>query len=321
VYVPLRETTPKRLAGTRVIRIAHVAALAIGAILLATSLTTTIAEDHLVLEAETSPTLDELHAELARHPFDYYGYALVAESMMRANQPGAVRLLNHALVLHPTDPGLHLAAARILVTAKHADQAAIEYAAALPAARDQRRIFAEIAQRFPPDLAAIAIPADVEMIDTWLKTLADLRRDDIALAWLEHVVLLKPQALLACERLFTLATQHANLAAIDTVKQRCAEYQPSQEDRLALAKVLHARHSNSDVVPLLADVESWQGRSDQKVEAWLLLCDTQIELASYDEAKHCLRQLDGTGLATPDVAHAIANDLERVDELATGSAR
>jgi O-antigen ligase len=314
VYVPLRETTPKRLAATRSIRIAHIVTLALGALLLTTSITKPIAEDHAELEARTDVSFDELRGTLARHPFDYYGYARLAESMLRANQPGAVRLLNHALVLHPTDPGLHLAAARMLYAAKHRDQAAIEYAAALPAARDQRHIFSEIAQRFSPDIAATAIPPDVVMIDSWMRTLAELDRDDITLAWLEHVVLLKPQALHACERLFTLATQRVDLAAIEIVKQRCVEYQPSQEDRLALAKVLHDKHDDAAIVPLLSDVESWQGRSDEKIDAWLVRCDAQIALAKYADAKHCLRQLDGTGIVPPELAPKLADALERADE-------
>jgi hypothetical protein len=314
VYVPLRETLPQRLVATRAARIVHVAALAGGALLLATSVTTPIAEDHRALEARSEISADDLRGTLSRHPFDYYGYARLAESMMRANQPGAVKLLNHALVLHPTDPGLHLAAARMLFAAKHSDQAAIEYAAALPAARDQRRIVAEIAQRLSPDVAATALPIDIEMIDAYLKLLAELHRDDISLAWLEHVVLLKPQALHACERLFTLATQRVDLAAIDVVKQRCVEYQPSQEDRLGLAKVLHAKHDDAAIVPLLGDVESWQGRSDEKIDAWLVLCDAQIALAKYADAKHCLRQLDGIGIVPPELAPKLADALERADE-------
>jgi O-antigen ligase len=313
-YVPLRETTPKRLTATRAMRIAHVVALAIGALLLAINITKPIAEDHQELEARDEVIAEDLRGTLTRHPFDYYGYARLAESMRRANQPGAVRLLNHALVLHPTDPGLHLAAARMLFAASHPDQAAIEYAAALPAARDPHRIVAEIVQRLSPDVAATAIPTDVDMIDAWLKSLDDLKRDDIAIMWLEHVALLKPHALHACEQLFRLATQRVDLAAIDIVKQRCTEYQPSQEDRLALAKVLHAKQADAAIVTLLSDVETWQGRSDEKIDAWLVLCDAQIALAKYADAKRCLRELDGTGIVPPELAAKLADGLERANE-------
>ena len=319
-YVPLRETSPRRLAATRVGRLAHVAALVIGALLLASSVTKTIGDDHEALEADPTRAADDL----SRHPFDYYGYARTAELMARSNDPNAVHLLNHALTLHPTDPGLHIAAARMLLAAKHPEQAAIEYAAALPSVRDYHRLLAEITQRLPPAVAALAIPADLVWIDTWLRELDALGRDDVALVWLEHFVLLQPHALHACERLYAWATQRFDLDAIDVMKQRCVDYQPSQDDRVALARVLHAKHADAAIVPLLGDVESWQGRSDQKVEAWKMLCDAQLELAKFDDAKRCLRRLDGTGIVPPELSSTIAEELERVDEgqraLAAGSA-
>jgi hypothetical protein len=136
-------------------------------------------------------------------------------------------------------------------------------------------------------------------------------------------VLLQPHAFHACEKLFALATQRADLSALDVLKQRCVDYQPSEEDRLALARVLHAKHADNAIEPLLRDVESWQGRADQKLEAWHLLCQAQLELASYSEAKHCLRQLDASGMVTQELAAKIADELERIDEgqraLAAGS--
>jgi len=309
-YVPLRETSPPRLAAMRGVRVVHIAALCVAAVLLATSLTTTIADDHQALERDASRATDDV----SRHPFDYYGYARLAEASARANDASAVRLLNHALVLHPTDPGLHIAAARMLYSTKHPEQAAIEYAAALPSARDQSKLIAEIAQRFPPPIAATALPADLMWLDKWLHTLDELHRGDIAITWLEHVVLLQPHALHACERLYELATQRADLAALDMLRHRCIDYLPSQDDRIALARVLHGQHDDAAIVPLLGDVESWQSRNDAKLEAWQLLCDAQIALAKYADAKRCLRRLDSTGIVPPDIAHELADKLERIDE-------
>jgi len=320
-YVPLREASPRRLAASRAMRLAHVAALGVGALLLATSATTLIGDDHIALEDD--PQIAS--AEVARHPFDYYGYARIAEVMARTSDANAVRFLNHALALHPTDPGLHLAAARMLYAAKHPEQAAIEYAAALPSARDQHRVLAEIARRFRPDVAATAIPAEPDWVDAWLRILDEQQRDDIAIAWLERVALLQPHAIHACERLYELATRHSDLDAIGVLRQRCVDYQPSQEDRLSLSRVLHAKHDDARVLALLSDVESWQGRSDLKVDSWQLLCDAEIELAHYDDAKHCLRQLDSSGIAPPELSSKLAEKLERIDDaeraLAAGSNR
>ena len=310
VHVPLRETSPRRLAATRVMRIGHVALLGIGAVLLGTSVVTSIADDHLALEADPARALEDV----SRHPFDYYGYARIAETMFRHGDSNAVRLLHHALTLHPTDPGLHIAAARMLYAAKHPDQAAIEYAAALPAARDHRRLLAEIAQRLPPDLAATAIPADPVWLDTWLRTLDDLHRNDVAIAWLERFVLLRRHAIHACERLNALAIQRSDLGAIEHLEHSCVDYQPSEEDRIALARLLHTRRSDAAVVSLLADVETWQGRNDLKVEAWLLLCEARMAIPELDDAKRCLRRLDGTGLVPAELASRVTDGLERIQD-------
>lgn len=313
-YVPLRETSPRRLTATRAVRLAHVVALAIGAILLATSMTIGVAEDHSMIDDRNSLRLDELRGPLSRHPFDYYNYAMVAEVMLRANEPGAVHLLNHALTLHPTDPGLHLAAARLLFGAKHPEQAAIEYAAALPAARNPRKILEEIAQRFSPALAATAIPTDPGRLDQWVRMLEELGYDDIASAWIAHVVLLQPQSLHACELLFAAAAKRGDLAMVDLLKQRCTDYQPSQDGKVALALVLHTKHASAELVQLLSDVESWQGRSDEKVAAWELLCEAELELGKYNDAKRCLRRIDASGKLSPDLTAKVADLLEQVDD-------
>jgi hypothetical protein len=234
--------------------------------------------------------------------------------MLRTNDPGAVHLLNHALTLHPTDPGLHLAAARMLYGAKHPEQAAIEYAAALPAARDPRKLIEEIAQRFPPAQAATAIPADPDRLDQWTRMLDELGRSDIASAWLARVVAAQPQSLHACELLFGLATKRGDLGMFQLLKQRCADYQPSEDGKLALARVLRTKQANPELVQLLGDVEIWQGRSDEKVDAWELLCEAELDLAKYDDAKRCLRRLDATGIVPKELTQKLADLLEQLDD-------
>jgi tetratricopeptide (TPR) repeat protein/O-antigen ligase len=317
VYVPLRDTTPRRLAMSRLVRIAHVAGLVVAALLLSASITTPIDEDHDALEHD--PTIAA--REVVRHPFDYYGYARLAETAFHdGKEANAIQLLNHALTLHPTDPGLHVAAARLLYAAKHPEQAAIEYAAALPAARDPRRLLAEVTQRLPLAAAASALPPDVERIDQWLQILAELQRDDVALAWLERVVLLEPRAAHACESLFRLATHRGDLDAIDVMKHRCLDFQASEEDRVALGHVLQTKHDPAAIAALLADVESWSVRTDIKLDAWQMLCEAWIDLGKLDDARHCLHQIEGMGMLPADRTAKIVEDLERVDKArASGS--
>ncbi|HEX4453394.1 MAG TPA: hypothetical protein VH143_21125, partial [Kofleriaceae bacterium] len=311
VYVPLREATPSDLRLARASRIAHIVALLTGAVLLMSNATKSIAADHDSLEHDAGLARDDVE----RHPFDYYGYARLSEARLTTDAPAAIRLLNHAMRLHPTDPGLHVAAARILFDAGHAQQAAVEYADALPAARDPRRLLSEIIKTLSPDVAAAAIPASPDGVDAWLKLLDDTKRDDIAITWLERLVLLHPHSVHACDRLFSLATSRVDLQAIETTNDRCIDFQPSHEQRAALAKVLFDKHAYQELTTLLADVETWDGRSDEKAEAWALLCRTELALARFDDAKRCLRHLDATGIVSASVSRALETELERADEL------
>ena len=57
------------------------------------------------------------------------------------------------------------------------------------------------------------------------------------------------------------------------------------------------KHGEGEAIRLLQDVESWQSRRDEKIDAWLVLCDAHLKLGYVDEAKRCLRRLD----ASPDM--------------------
>lgn len=309
-YVPLRDASPRRLTMMRFVRVSHVLGLGLAALLLSTSVTTSLAEDHEMLKRDPSNAVDAI----ARHPFDYYAYARRAESALHSNDASAVPLLNHALLLHPTEPGLHLAAARMLYNAHHPQQAAIEYATAFTAARDPRRLLTEISQRFAPDVAASALPTDLERVDSVLQMLSEVKRDDIALAWLQRIVLLTPGDFHACESLFRMAIQLSKLDVVDTMRRRCARYQLSEADRIALARVLEAKHDEAAVVSTLADVETWQGRSDEKLDAWQRLCEAELELSRFDDAKRCWRRLEGSTTISSDLESEIVDALDRVEQ-------
>jgi O-antigen ligase len=309
-YVPVREAKPKTLQLVRALRGVHVAALVILAALLLSGKTTYLDEDHLTRAA----SLDDVRGPIERHPLDYYNYAVAADALQRAGDPRAIHFLNHALVLHPTSPALHLDAAHLLYATGHADQATIEYAAALLPTRDVHKLLAEIATRFPPPQAAAAIPTDAIRADQITRELEELRHVDIAVAWLSRVLDLQPHTPHACELLYALATKQGDPAIVAVAAKRCADYPPGRDVRLALGKILLAKHDETEIVRLLGDVETWQGRSDEKSEAWLVLCDAQLALAYWDEAKRCLRRLDAAGLLPPERASEIAKRLEQIQE-------
>jgi O-antigen ligase len=303
-YVPLRTLHDGALTRARAMRLGHLVVLAAAAILLGLPITRTVAEDHIALDNQ--PTMAEIREVIERHPLDYYAYAVAAETMVKDKDPTAIGMLNYALALHPTHPGLHLFAGRLLLATHYPEQAALEYAAALRATPNPTSMLDEIAKGFSGDIAPDAIPLDYENIDIITRTLSDTGHADLALAWIARVQVQKPRSPEVTEAMFALATR--KLPELRTpndweVAERAAraklELMPSPRATLDLAKILSHRNAHRDVIRMLIDVERWHGRIDDQVEAWLLLCDSYIALENLDEAERCLHRLDGQGLVQP----------------------
>jgi O-antigen ligase len=311
VYVPLREPSHRELWLWRALRGVHVVALIIVALLLVSSRTTSVEEDHLAFAGRADLQPDDLRGPLERHPLDYYNYQLEAQLLIRAHDPNAIRMLNHALILNPAAPSLHLMAARLLLDTGHPDQAAVEYATAFPPVRDKRRLLAEITSRFPKALAAAAIPIDVKTLRQVNSILDELGRSDVAVMWLGRVLDQQPHALLACDLLYGEGI-HGDVTIVELARRKCGGYLPSRELRIALAHALLKAHGNEEVVLILADIDSWRGPSNERFDAWLVLCDAQAELEHWDDAGRCLRRLDASGLVSPDNTAEVATRLEKV---------
>jgi len=319
-YVPLRESSARELHLRRGARVVHIAALLVAAGLLCAPVTTSIDEDHLALADQHHLTFDQLREPLQRHPLDYFNYALAAQVMIRDHDRDAIRVLNHAMTLHPTHSGLHVLAAHLLYDGHHPEQATIEYALAIPTAKDRRKLLSEIVQRFPVAEAAGALPTAPAWVDELAPDLAELGHTDIEIAWLDHVLDLHPQLTHACDLLYDLAARAPEhvLAIVDD--RRCARYEPSREHRVALARALVEHKRFAGAAKLLEDVEAWQSSSDQKVEGWLVRCDAELGLAHWDETHSCLRNLDLAGLLPPERAPELARRLEQLDQARTAKA-
>ena len=315
-YVPLREVAHVRaVQGARAVL---VLALVGGALLLFSDCTTTIDEDRRALRER--PSLAAARAAIERHPLDYYNYAVAAEVLEQRRNAWGIRVLNHALVLHPTHPDLHRMAARMLYRQGSVTQSAIEYSAAMRSVSNPRQLLAEILARLPREQAAAALPVDYLERDLLIKTITELGRADVAALWLERVLKLDPRDSHACERLVTLAQQGVESAA-EIAGERCAEQLHDYQTRLVLAQMLARKQSHEEVIKVLADIEGWQSRVDDKIAAWLLVCDAHRALDHIDEAKRCLRRLD----ASPDMRMERRNEIiKRLEELnkptETGSA-
>jgi O-antigen ligase/Flp pilus assembly protein TadD len=312
-YVPLREGVGRKLAIARGLRVGHVLALAAATVLLLSSVTTTLEEDHTDLIAREDITYEELQEVAERHPLDYYVYARAASVLAKTGDPRAIRMLNHAMRLHPTHSGMHRMAGFLLLKSGHFDQAAIEYAAALRATKEPQKLLGEIIERFPKDKAAAAIPADFANLNVVIKTLRELGKPELATAWLRRVLAARPKDVEACELLYAIALREDNLPAAEEAGRSCVEIVPDRTTRLSLARVVMRKKSYGEVIRLLEDVETWPGKIDDKVSGWLLLCDAHEGLRNWDAAKRCVRHLEISGYMTAARRGEINKRIERIE--------
>jgi O-antigen ligase len=315
VYMPLRPAPDRRerVVGMT-LRGLLVAGLGGAALILCLPMTTTVAEDHLTLARRDDLSDATLQAIVARHPLDYLTYAVAAERAIGRNEKGAIRLLNHALRLHPTHPGLHRLAGRLLLRNHYDTQATIEYATALRGTMNPRPLLAEIVAAFPKaELAAAAIPADYANVDGIVRGLDEVHRLDVATLWLRHVLVLRPRELTAIKLLRGLVTATGDVDAAIDVARRQVELEASTDARLALARLLFKAGKYDELRQLLADVAEWHGRSADIMAGWLLLCDALAKLDDPMAAEHCLRRLDVAGIVPPSGRGEVSRRLTALD--------
>ena len=72
-----------------------------------------------------------------------------------------------------------------------------------------------------------------------------------------------------------------------------------------------ARHD--DVIQLVADVEQWTTRIDDKTTGWLALCDAHLGKGNTGEAKRCLRRLDVSGVLQAERAAEVTDRLAEIE--------
>lgn len=295
LIVPLRETSrPRRLWAPR---LALVAACAAAALILGSRATRTVVEDNEALGDQKQPELADIQDVITRHPMNYFGYGQYA---LLANADGderAMPLLNHALELHPTHPGLHRFAARRMIANRHLDQAAVEYAIAMNGTLAPKRLLAEILTLLPDaEHAAAAIPADFKDRDVILRALVELQRLDVSERWLARVVQRPQYDTKVFDALYDLAMARKDYEVAERAAHLRLKQVHTEQSRLMLAKVELARGEYEPILKDLADVATWHTRIDEQGDAWLVVCDVYIAQNDLDRAAHCLDQLDGKGI-------------------------
>ncbi|MBA3538029.1 MAG: O-antigen ligase family protein, partial [Deltaproteobacteria bacterium] len=312
--VPLRETEAR--TSLRLRRGGLIVALFAVTLLLLLPQTRSVAEDHELISQ--NPTADELRESMERHPLDYLGYGQAADVASRNNGANAVQYLNHALLLHPTHPGLHRLAARMLVKARHYDQAAIEYSLAMKVEIAPRRLLEEVVKALPAaDVAAAAIPTDYPRLDIMLRSLADIERQDISLKWLARVAKRPQHDLRVIDMLYELALARKDLDSAKAAAELRRSVARTTTSHLMLVKVMFQRKEYDALLADLADGATWTGRIDEKAEAWSILCDIHIEQKNWDNALKCIHRLDASGVVPQSARWSVQKRLQTITEQRT----
>jgi hypothetical protein len=292
--VRLREA---RSAAVTTGRVALVVALVGAALCLLLPATRSIQEDHDALTGNDAATLADATSVMERHPLDYLAYGEAAAILVRTGEPRAARFLNHALQLHPTHPGLHRLAARMLIASGRRSQGAVEYSLALRGTLAPKNLVVELVALLPEvELAASAIPIEAVNREQILRSLYEIRRDDIAERWLLRVVLGRQHDLAVIDELYRLALRRGDLVVAEQAARRRLVESRTNASRIMLAKVMFRREQFDQVLKDLADVPKWKGRIDEQADAWFLMCDAHIEKRAWDAALECLHKLDGSGI-------------------------
>jgi hypothetical protein len=215
--------------------------------------------------------------------------------------------------LHPTHPGLHHLAARILFRSGYLDQSVIEYGLAVREGPQLLAMLTEITTRFDAKRAARAIPTSLTT-PVVVKILLDLGRSMVATEWLSLLLDRSPSNLQACDWLYNAAIQRHDERAGMLASRRCGTSAPSYEARIQLAHLLLTTGHLDDATQLVSDVENWPGRIDVKMEGWLISCDAIAARKKWDETKRCLRMLDLSGLVQDNQRSQITSRLEKIED-------
>ena len=294
-YVPVRELHPRRLRKAIGARLALIAAIALGVVLVVPAWGASVSEDHDALLDDDPPSLELAQDAMRRHPLDYFAPARAAMALFATGDPSAIKHLNRSLELHPTLADLHRLAARVLAATDHGPQAKLEYQIAIRYTQDPLRLVGEILGTFPKvDDAVAALWLDDPDPDTLARMLQDWKRDDVALRYLRAVVASRQQEkqsvdVSTLDLLEKIALDANDLDTAESTARKRLEREASVLSRLGLGRVLRTRNKLAEAEQVLS--VTTQGPPDQMIAAAILLCDVQSDEQKWDVSEACFHKL------------------------------
>jgi tetratricopeptide (TPR) repeat protein len=246
-----------------------------------------------------------------RHPADYLQYAIAGAQLTSNGDKRGLRWLNRAMLLHPRHPGPHFVAARALRAQGHADQALLEYRAALDL-RTTQPVLPELVEAYPKvaDLLR-AMPDRAANHHELVAALVAAKRPEQALEvaaaaqqrWPRDPALLRDLAALAVTRkdLATAERWARSLLAVDG--------QPASWVLVGSALAAPGREAE-----LLAHYEAAIRAHPGDVELLAGLAGAQAALKRFAEARATAEKIANAPTVTPAALARMHEQLAAIDE-------
>lgn len=245
-------------------------------------------------------TLDEaaLHAAILRHPADDYLELLAAKVSFEQKRPDALRHVNRALLLHPTNWQAHRLAALILMSIDRPAQAALEYRLAL-----------ENGMSF--DVRELVRVLRMHVVEAVPQTPARL----IALAQVLYAMNMRREADAAAKRAVDLSDSREALLiertqlaldrdSRDALRPAVNELLVGAESVDAFVLAARALSRLGDHARAQTAVRDGLRRYPNNVALQLVAIDVRLAAADVDAAREMLKHLGMSDLTLPERQHA-----------------
>jgi O-antigen ligase len=250
-------------------------------------------------------------AAVKRHPADYLQYAITGTHLAAKRDPNALRWLNRAMILHPRHPGPHVVAARALRVGGHADQALVEYRAAI-ALKTTQPVLPEMVAVYPEvkDLLR-AMPDRAEHYNALVGALGAAKRFDQALEVATEGQRRWPQDQALLRDLASLALGRKDPATAESWARRLLAVDDKPTSWVLVGSTLSAPGREQD---LLAHYQAAVRKHPADVELLAGLAGALAALKRFDEARQTAEKIQNAPTVTPAALARMHDQLAAIDE-------